>query len=173
MADRIIIQKRPPKSGAAAGILSGIFPGIGQVYNGQYGKGVLFAVIFIGLITMQPHAGQPFQGLLLTGFYIFQIIEAVQAAKEINRLALQENGSEAVIAPAAAAPSATTRLSATTGSARSGSVFWGAALMLLGVVFLLSNFEIIEYDRIFHFWPALVIVIGLKMIADYFSKTSA
>jgi hypothetical protein len=162
MTDRIIVQKRPPKSGAAAGILSGFFPGIGQIYNGQYGKGVLFLVIFIGLITMQPHAGQPFQALLLAGFYIFQIIEAVQAAKEINQAALAAEAPEAAAAPAApAAPP------------KSGSIFWGAVLMAVGTVFLLGNFEIIDYDQIFTYWPAVVIVIGIKMIADYFTKKSA
>jgi hypothetical protein len=166
MTDRIIIQKRPPKSGAAAGVLSGLFPGIGQIYNGQYGKGILFVVIFVGLITMQPHRGQPFQALLLAAFYIFQVIEAVQAAREINRLALAENGGEA------AAP-ATAGATGPAAPARSGSIFWGATLMAIGAIFLLGNFEIIDYDRIFQFWPVLVIVIGLKMIADYFSKKSA
>jgi len=161
MTDRIVIQKRPPKSGAAAGILSAIFPGIGQIYNGQYVKGVLFLAIFTGLVTMQPHAGQPFQALMLAGFYIFQIIEAVQSSKEINRLALGENGAPAPLPPTPAA------------QARSGSVFWGIVLMALGGIFLLGNFEIIDYDRIFDFWPVIVIVIGLKMIADYFTKKSA
>jgi Domain of unknown function (DUF5668)/Family of unknown function (DUF5683) len=161
MTDRIVIQKRPPKSGAAAGILSAIFPGIGQIYNGQYVKGVLFLAIFTGLVTMQPHAGQPFQALMLAGFYIFQIIEAVQSSKEINRLALGENGAPAPLPPAPAAP------------AKSGSAFWGIVLMALGGIFLLGNFEIIDYDRIFDFWPVIVIVIGLKMIADYFTKKSA
>ena len=161
MTDRIVIQKRPPKSGAAAGILSAIFPGIGQIYNGQYVKGALFLAIFTGLVSMQPHAGQPFQALMLAGFYIFQIIEAVQSAKEINRLALGENGVSLPTAPSPAPP------------VRSGSVFWGIVLMALGGIFLLGNFEIIDYDRIFDFWPVIVIVIGLKMITDYFTKKSA
>ena len=167
MTDRIVIQKRPPKSGAAAGILSAIFPGIGQIYNGQYVKGILFLAIFTGLITMQPHAGQPFQALMLAGFYIFQIIEAVQSAKEINRLALGENGG------LAAAGAATPLPPSPAAPAKSGSVFWGIVLMALGGIFLLGNFEIIDYDRIFDFWPVIVIVIGLKMIADYFTKKSA
>ena len=167
MTDRIVIQKRPPKSGAAAGILSAIFPGIGQIYNGQYVKGVLFLAIFTGLVTMQPHAGQPFQALMLAGFYIFQIIEAVQSSKEINRLALGENGGSS--GPGAAAPLPPTPAA----QARSGSVFWGIVIMALGGIFLLGNFEIIDYDRIFDFWPVIVIVIGLKMIADYFTKKSA
>jgi hypothetical protein len=161
-------QRRPYKSPAAAGILSGFFPGAGALYNGEYMKGVLFIIIFAGLVTMQTHGrGQPFLGILLGGFYFFQLIEAIQSAKNINRLALQENGADkapsasGAPAPAAAKP------------ASSGSVFWGIVLMALGAIFLLANFEIIDYDRIFDFWPVIVIVIGLKMIADYFSKKNA
>ena len=43
MEEKIIIQKRPPKSPAAAGILSGLFPfGIGAMYNGQFLKGIIY-----------------------------------------------------------------------------------------------------------------------------------
>jgi hypothetical protein len=166
MTEKIIIQKRPPKSPVAAGILSGIFPCAGQLYNGQYTKGILFIIIFAGLITMQPHSGQPFTALLLSGFYIFQIIEAVQAAKLINRQALAANGAEVSGAEAAAKIPG----EEITKQAKSGSVFWGIVLIALGVIFLTANFDLIDYDRIFDFWPLVVIVIGVKMIADYFSR---
>jgi hypothetical protein len=166
MTDRIIIQKRPPKSPAAAGIFSGFFPGTGQLLNGEYLKGVLFIIIFAGLITMQTHTRTPFPGLLIAGFYIFQIIEAVQSAREINRLALAANG--AASAGQTSAPPITEAAAVKT--VRSGSVFWGIVLMGLGTIFLLSNFDIIHYDQIFDFWPAVVILVGLKMIFDYFSK---
>ena len=165
MTDRIIIQKKPPKSGAAAGILSGLFPGIGQIYNGQYGKGILFMAIFIGLITMQPHHGQPFQGLLLA----IRPLEADSPAPPADRPA----DANAALAAALANLQGPPPTPAPEAPARSGSVFWGAALMVIGALFLLANFEIIDYDRIFQFWPVLVIVIGLKMIADYFSRKSA
>jgi hypothetical protein len=160
MSEKIIIQKRPPKSPAAAGILSGFFPGTGALYNGQYLKGILFIIIFAGLITMQPHTGQPFPALLLAGFYFFQIIEAVQTAKSINRQALLEGEAEKE-------PSVEKELLKI---GPSGSVFWGIALIVLGGIFLLGNFDIINYDRIWDFWPVVVIVIGLKLIVDYFAK---
>jgi hypothetical protein len=156
-----VTYKKPPKSPVAAGILSGFFPGVGQLYNGEYLKGILFLIIFAGLISLQPHGGQPFPALILAGFYFFQIIEAVQTAKSIN---LQAQG--ALGTPAAAAA-----VSAPVKPApKSGSVFWGFGLMALGVVFLLANFDILDYDRIFDFWPVLIIVIGLKMIFDYVVK---
>ena len=41
------------------------------------------------------------------------------------------------------------------------------------MIFLLGNFDIIDFDRLWDFWPVIVIVIGIKMIADYFSKKNA
>jgi hypothetical protein len=166
MTENTIIQKRPPKSAAAAGILSGIFPGIGQIYNGEYLKGILFIIIFAGLVSMQPHRGQPFLGLLLAGFWFFQLIEAIQTAKTINRRALVEAGGETAAGTPEATPLAAT-------PAARGSVFWGIVLVALGGIFLLANFSLIDFDRVIDFWPLVVIVIGIKMIADYFLKKSA
>jgi TM2 domain-containing membrane protein YozV len=161
MTDQIIIQKRPPKSPAAAGILSGIFPGAGQLYNGEPTKALLFFIIFAGTISMMPHGPHPFLPLVFAGFYFYQIIEAVQTAKAINQKALLQGEPAPAMTPPAEADAS---------PARSGSVFWGIVLMALGAIFLLSNFEIIDYERIFDFWPVIVIIIGLKMIADYFLK---
>ena len=167
MTDQIIIQKRPPKSPAAAGVLSGIFPGAGQLYNGEPMKALLFFIIFAGAISMMPHGPHPFMPLIFAAFYIYQIIEAAQTAKEINQKALAANEAVQAAAPPAAVPLDTRP------APRNGSVFWGLILMGLGVIFLLSNFEIINYERIFEFWPVIIIVIGLKMISDYFLKKKA
>jgi hypothetical protein len=164
MTDSNVVPKHPTKSPVAAGILSGFFPGTGALYNAQYSKGILYMMIFAGLISMQDHGGQPFFALLLAGFYIFQIIDSVNSAKAINRVASGEavpEGAAAESAPLAIVPSP------------GNSIFWGALLMALGVIFLLGNFDVINYDRLWDFWPVIVIVIGIKMIADYFSKKNA
>jgi TM2 domain-containing membrane protein YozV len=148
MTDPNLVPKRPTKSAVAAGILSGFFPGVGALYNGQYSKGILYMLILAGLISMQDHGGQPFFGLLLAGFYVFQIIDSVNSARAINRIAAGD-------------PSP------------GNSIFWGGLLMALGAIFLLGNFDVIDYDRLWDFWPVIVIVIGIKMIADYFSKKNA
>ncbi len=163
MPETVIIQKRPPKSAAAAGILSALLPGIGTLYNGLYTKGILYILVFAGLVSMQDRGGQPFFALLMAGFYFFQIIDSVNNAKAINKAAAGEPTPEGapVPAPAIDIPSP------------AGSIFWGAVLMALGVIFLLGNFNVIDYDRLWDFWPVIVIVIGIKMIADYFSKKNA
>jgi hypothetical protein len=57
MEEKVVIQQRPPKSPAAAGILSIIFPGTGALYNGQIAKGIFYMILFAGLITIQAHSG--------------------------------------------------------------------------------------------------------------------
>jgi len=159
MEEKVII-KRPPKSPALAGVLSFFFPGTGALYNRQISKGLLFIVIFAGLVTMQTSGeGQPFLGIILAGFYFYQIIDAIQTAKSINRRLLHGEGEE--IEEIEEFPEVV----------KTGSIFWGIVLIVLGGVLLLANFEVISYDTIFDFWPVVVIVIGLKFIADYFSKS--
>lgn len=160
MQEKIIVKKEPPRSPAVAGILAGFFPfGVGAFYNRQYLKGALFLIIFAGLVTMQTgDINQPFAGILLAGFYFFQIFDAVHSAKSISRRALMEEDEEK------AEEIEFLKLEKT------GSIFWGIILVVLGGIFLLANFDVIDYDRIFDFWPLVIIVIGIKLVVDYFSK---
>jgi len=164
MEEKVIVQEKivvpkPRKSPLLAGFLSAIFPfGVGPFYNGETVKGLIYLVIFAGLVSLQPHGGsQPFGGLLLAGYYFFQIIDSVGTANRINRRAL--TGVE--VAEEEALPAE---------AIKSGSVFWGALLILIGAVLLLGNFEVISYRAIFDFWPIVVIIIGAKLIFDYLSR---
>jgi TM2 domain-containing membrane protein YozV len=164
MEEKVVVQEKlivpkPRKSPFLAGLLSALFPfGVGTFYNGETVKGLIYLVVFAGLVTLQHHAGsQPFAGLILAGFYFFQIIDSVSVANRINRRALvgQEVADEEVLPSEAV---------------KSGSVFWGILLIVIGAVLLLGNFEVISYRAIFDLWPVVVIVIGAKLIFDYFSK---
>ena len=161
MEEKIIIQRKPPKSPAVAGILAGLFPfGIGAMYNGLYVKGLVYLFIFAGLVTAQGHGhGQPFFALILAGFYFYQIIESVQTASAINRRALTGREDEtAAIEDQILEP------------AKAGSVFWGVVLVGLGALLLLANFRVIDYDTLFDFWPLAVIGFGVKLVFDHFAR---
>ncbi len=178
MTDKIIIQNRPPKSPAAAGILSGFLAGAGQLYNGEGSKALIFFIIFAGCISMMPHGPHPFLPLVFAGFYIYQIIDAVQSAKAINLKAAAAAGQAGAPAdgPAGSSSFAASGQAAMAAPASAekpspqGSVFWGVLLMAIGAIFLLANFDIVSLDRIMDFWPVAVILIGLKIIFDSFRK---
>jgi len=157
MEGKVVVQ-RPAKSPGLAGVLSALFPfGVGAFYNGEIVKGFIYLIIFAGLVTMQEHgSAQPFAGLVLAGFYFYQIIDAVSISKRINRRGLQGEG----------VPEEEPGIDAV----KTGSVFWGALLIVLGGILLLGNFDVISYDRIIDFWPVVVIVIGVKLVAEHFSK---
>ncbi len=155
MDEKVIIQQKPPKSPAVAAILSVIFPGAGALYNGLITKGILYILIFAGLVSIQDGpGGQPFKALILAGFYIFQIIDAINNAKAINQAAAGEK------------PVVAGKTDFIPEIMPSGSIFWGAALVVIGALALLANFDVITWEKLWDFWPVAVIVIGLKLVLD-------
>ncbi|MDH5468470.1 MAG: TM2 domain-containing protein [Candidatus Aminicenantes bacterium] len=158
MEEKVVVT-RQPKSPALAGILSFFFPfGVGAFYNSQPIKGFIYLLLFAALVTMQSNGEvQPFVGILLGGFYIYQIIESINTSKSINRRALtgEEVEKEKEELPE---------------FVKTGSVFWGIVLLALGVILLLANFDVISYETVFDFWPVAIIVVGVKLVADYVVK---
>jgi TM2 domain-containing membrane protein YozV len=77
---------RPKKSVVAAAVASAIFPGLGQIYNGEPRKGVLF--IIIGAICLSPLLGmgaiRNFTFVLYPIFWIYGVYNAYTTAKDIN-----------------------------------------------------------------------------------------
>ncbi len=159
MDEKVVIQQKPTKSPAVAAILSVIFPGAGALYNGLIAKGVLYILVFAGLISIQDGpGGQPFKALILAGFYIFQIIESVNNAKALNLAAAGQKPAEAA------------KVDFMPQVVPSGSVFWGAVLIAIGVLAILANFDVITWEALWDFWPLAIIVIGLKLVFDSIVK---
>lgn len=160
MEEKVVVTK-PPKSPALAGILSFFFPGTGALYNGQPSKFLVIIVVMAIIITMLAQGvGSPvFLGLMLGALYFYQLIDAVMTSSAINRKALLGETIE-------------TTVEEVPEFVRTGSVFWGVVLMILGVVLLMANFEfLISYDRIWNLWPLVVIIVGVKLVADYYAKS--
>ena len=164
MEEKFVVKK-PPKSPALAVILAVFFPGTGAMYNRQIQKGLIFMVIIAALISSLAQ-GPPlfvilFSALLLAGFYIYQIFDAAQISGAINRRALVGEEEEEV--DVEEFPEAV----------KAGSIFWGAGLLFLGAFLLLANFEVISYSTLWDFWPVVIIIIGVKFIADYITRKKA
>jgi hypothetical protein len=157
MDEKNIVPQRPMKSPGLAGILSVIFPfGAGALYNGQYTKALFHLVIFAGLVHAQRYGGgQPFMGIFLAAFLVYQFFDAIQSAKAIN----------------AAGTPAGSVVQEFPEAVHSGSIFWGIFLIVLGIVLILANFEIILYSTLADFWPVAVIAVGLKLVLESVAKS--
>ena len=132
----VVVVPNAPNPGLA-GVLAGFFPfGVGQVYNGQYSKGLahllIFAMLIWGMNEGGPSGADVFFAFCFAGFYFYQIIDAVRSARCLQVGATPPDpfglgklfgGAQAAPSPVAAPVSggAPTSGSASTGSASSGT----------------------------------------------------
>jgi TM2 domain-containing membrane protein YozV len=140
------------KSPALAAFLA-IFPGMGAIYNGNIIKGFAYMLIFAVLIVLTDNAndadGVVF-GLMIAGFFIYQVIDSYNEAGKINQNVLAEAN------PA--------------GDKEDLSLFSAITVLLVGIVFQIANFELITYRQVTRLWPLVLIIFGVKIVYDYFKK---
>ena len=183
----------PPGAQPVAGVgsprlaaLLGFIPGVGAMYNGEYAKGFVHVLIFATLIWMAAHVNGIF-GLGIAAFVIYMPIEAYQTARAremglpapdplgLNRL-FSSPGPAPSPAPGGAAGAAP--LTATTPSTAApegqpadaeccppSRVPIGAFVLIgLGVLFLLNEMNVVNFDRIWRFWPLVLIAVGIRVL---------
>ncbi|MBZ5701366.1 MAG: DUF5668 domain-containing protein [Acidobacteriia bacterium] len=134
-------------SSPAVAFILGFFPGLGAIYNGEYNKGLIhilvFAAMVVGLSTVQSDGAETALGLLLAGFIFYMAFDAMRTAQarragEPSPDALETWSKEKPV----------------------GAIL----LIVLGALFLLSNFGWFPWDRISQFWPVILIVAGILML---------
>lgn len=143
------------KNPGLAALISGLFPGSGLFYAGNYTKGFSYMLLFALLIVLLVFSADDGRhsmaaeivvfALLLAGFYVFQIIDSFNEVKKRN--GTRDPASEEI----------TSEISLT------GSII----ILILGVLFMLRNLDVISYRNIIKLWPLLIIGIGLKMVIEY------
>ncbi|HZS53139.1 MAG TPA: DUF5668 domain-containing protein [Bryobacteraceae bacterium] len=130
----------------------GWIPGVGAIYNGQYLKGLVHAVIFGLLISLvsasDGTSGQPFLVMTMVGFIFYMPFEAYHTAKK-RQLGMPVD-----------------EWSSLTGDRRvsSRAPIGPIVLIAIGVLFLLDTLHVIEFRDIGRFWPVLLIVLGVYML---------
>jgi hypothetical protein len=132
--------------------LLGWIPGVGAIYNGQYLKGLVHAVIFGLLISLvssaEGSASQPFLVMTMIGFVFYMPFEAFHTAKK-RQMGLPVD-----------------EWSSLTGTRtfRSRAPIGPIVLIAIGVLFLLDTLHLVEFRDIGRYWPVLLIVIGAYML---------
>jgi Domain of unknown function (DUF5668) len=163
--------------------LLGFIPGVGAMYNGEYAKGFVHVLIFATLIWMAAHVNGIF-GLGIAAFVIYMPIEAYQTARAremglpapdplgLNRL-LSSGGPAPNRDPGVgSAPVTGTASTAVPGGQPADAeccppsrVPIGAFVLIgLGVLFLLNEMDVVNFDRIWRFWPLVLIAVGIRVL---------
>ena len=141
----------PASTSPALAFLLGWIPGVGAIYNGQYMKGLVHAILFgllITLISNSDRGSQPLFGVLLTAFVFYMAFEALHTAKK-RRMGVPVDEWSSLVAR--------NRYSSRTPV---GPV----VLIILGVLFLLDTLRIIEFSELARYWPVLLILVGAFML---------
>lgn len=136
----------------ALAFIFGWIPGVGAIYNGQYIKGLVHAIIFGLLISLISSAGNsagvPLLSMLLVGFIFYMPFEAYHTARK-RQLGLPVEEWSSFAAQ----------------RSYSGRAPVGAILLIaIGVLFLLDSLHLIDFREIGRFWPVLLIVWGAFML---------
>ena len=133
----------------------GFIPGVGAIYNGQYAKGLIHAVIFGLLVSLlDSHrygAGmEPLLGILLSAWIFYMVFEAYHTAK-IKR----DGGNPGQVSGLIEVDH------------KSGRFPVGALILIaLGGILLLDTTNLISMERLLPLWPGALILIGAYMLYE-------
>lgn len=144
-------QVMPVSTSPGLAFALGFIPGVGAIYNGQYLKGLVHALIFGLIVTLLDSVhgpGDALLGICMAAFVFYMPFEAYHTAK--RRLMGQpvEEFSSLV---------AQNKFSTRTPI---GPIL----LILVGVLFLLDTLGLVYFRDIARFWPLLLIAAGAFML---------
>jgi len=130
----------------------GLIPGVGAIYNGQYLKGLLHALIFGLLVSLASNAGhtagEPLLAIIAAAFFCYMPFEAYHTARK-RQLGIAVDEWSSLIAPESFG-----------GSLPIGPV----VLIVIGILFLLDSLDLLRLREVGRFWPVLLIVLGFWML---------
>ncbi|MEZ4648451.1 MAG: hypothetical protein R3E97_06600 [Candidatus Eisenbacteria bacterium] len=136
------------KSPVLAGFLS-VLPGAGQTYVGHYVAGFTNILVIGSLMTLldsgQARPAEPFFGMLLAFFWIFNIVDAVRRARIYNLHAVGIEEPMPTDSP----------------------LVGGVLLAFLGLVLTLTVTFDVDLDWLGNVWPLGVLGAGIYLILRY------
>jgi len=134
----------------------GCIPGVGAIYNGQYAKGIVHAVIWGMLMSMADsravHGMEPLFGVLVAAWWFYMAFEAYHTARKRRAGEPVDEYSSIV------------NLS----GGRSHVPVAGISLIVLGALLLLDRLDLLDFEYVERFWPVLLIAAGAYLLAGRF-----
>jgi len=129
----------------------GFIPGVGAIYNGQYAKGILHAVIWGVLMSIaDSHAmrgAEPLMIITVMAYWIYMALEAYHTARK-RRAGEPVDEYSSIL------------------NLRGGRdlPMIAIGLIVLGGILLLHTLDLMDFERIARFWPVLLIGAGVYLL---------
>jgi hypothetical protein len=132
--------------------LLGFIPGVGAIYNGQYAKGLVHAIVF-GLLVSITGSGtagdlEPLFGILIGVWVMYMALEAYHTARKRRAGEPVDEFSSIMDVH----------------GRRGGFPVGAITLIALGVLLLLSTMDVIQLRYLLRYWPVLLILAGAYML---------
>lgn len=130
----------------------GLIPGVGAIYNGQYAKGLVHAIVWGLLMSIANSRAanglEPIFVMLVIAWWAYMAFEAHRTAQKLQAgepvdeysslVPMRGRGDQAPVA--------------------------GVALVVLGTLLLLHTLELLDFDRVARYWPVLLIALGVYLL---------
>jgi hypothetical protein len=135
----------------------GMIPGVGAIYNGQYAKGMVHAIIWGVLMSIAnsdaAHGLEAVFVMTVIAWMAYMAFEAYHTARKRRMGEAVDEYSSLVNL-----------------SGRSDQIPVAAVvLIILGILLLLHTLDLLNFDRVVRFWPALLIVAGVYLLYGRFA----
>jgi hypothetical protein len=141
------------KNPGLAALLS-LFPGMGNIYNGLYMRGLTFFLVVVSMIGITTNGrGHELFGMAVAFFWLFNVIDAYRQATLINYGYAQDLG----LLDMPKVP-----------RAGQGGLVAGILITLVGVASVLDRYTILNYDWFFELWPFALLALGLWLVVASF-----
>jgi len=139
----------------------GWIPGVGAIYNGQYAKGLVHAVVFgllVSITSSDASRGlEPIFGILITVWMFYMAFEAYHTARK-RRLGEPVDEYSSII---------------DLNRGRGHIPVSAIALIILGVLLLLHTLNLLDFAYVARYWPVLLIAAGGWLLYSRFSHPPA
>jgi hypothetical protein len=148
-----------PSVSPGLALLLGFIPGVGAIYNSQYAKGLVHAVVFgiiISILDANNGGTDVIFAFVLVAWIFYMAFEAYHTAlKRRNGERVDEYSGLVNLHGGGSGPAA------------------GVALVLLGVVLLLNTLNIFNFAYLARYWPVVLIAAGVYLLYNRFTGHGA
>jgi hypothetical protein len=135
----------------------GMIPGVGAIYNGQYAKGMVHAIVWGVLMSIADsraaHGMEPVFVMSVVAWMAYMAFEAYHTARK-RRMGEPVDELSSLV-----------NLSGRSDQMPVAAV----ALIILGILLLLHTLDLLDFERVARFWPVLLIAAGVYLLYGRFA----